>query len=200
MTVAHIICNECSYVIPASGSLHEKLVCERCGNDISSMDKKSSMQTVAFSLTALILYFPANFFPFMAMELYGNRSKANIWEGVVALYDAGSWFIALVVFVASIVLPFIKLIVLLYLAMPHKSIQTARFKTKMFRSLEAIGRWSMLDIFLLAVMVAIMKLGPWTHVEPGIGAVLFALVVIFTMFASSSFDPRLLWRNIDEEN
>lgn len=200
MSASNVICNECSHFVSISGNSHDKLVCDRCGYDLNSVDKKSLTFTVAFSITALILYFPANFFPFMAMELYGNRSSANIWEGVVALYDAGSWFIAFIVFAASIVLPFIKLIVLLYLAMPHTSERTALYKTKMFRSLEAIGRWSMLDIFLLAVMVAIMKLGPWTHVEPGIGAILFALVVIFTMFASSSFDPRLLWRNINDEN
>ncbi len=156
--------------------------------------------TLAFSLTALILYIPANLFPFMTIELYGNRNSSTIWTGVVALAESGSVAIALVVFLASIVIPFIKLALLFYLALSAKQKKHPNFKNRLYQIIEAIGRWSMLDIFLLAVLVAIMKLGPWTTVEPGLGALLFALVVIFTMLASASFDPQLLLKDENEES
>lgn len=149
--------------------------------------------TVAYSLTALIFYIPAMAFPFMSIELYGARTSATIWGGIVSLAEAGSWAIALVVFLASILIPLVKLVILFYLALSSQ-IGNARFKTRLYHFVEVIGRWSMLDIFLLAVLVAIMKLGPWTRVEPQPGAVMFALVVIFTMLASAKFDPQLLWK------
>lgn len=160
----------------------------------------SIQSTLAFSLTALILYIPANLFPFMTIELYGNRNSSTIWTGVVALAESGSVAIALVVFLASMVIPFIKLALLFYLALSAKQKKHPNFKQRLYQIIEAIGRWSMLDIFLLAVLVAIMKLGPWTTVEPGLGSLLFALVVIFTMLASASFDPQLLLKDDNEES
>lgn len=157
------------------------------------MKPKSAELTLAYSLTALILYFPANIFPFMTIELYGNRNSSTIWSGIVSLLDSGSWVIGLVVFFASMVIPCLKLITLFYLALFAKHSAHPRLLTRLYHLIEAIGRWSMLDIFLLAVLVAIMKLGPWTSVKPELGSLLFVFVVIFTMLASSSFDPRLLW-------
>lgn len=133
----------------------------------------------------------------MTMELYGSRNSATIWGGIVQLVEADSWFIAAIVFLASMVIPLLKLVALFYLSLQIEEHNRPLFKTRIYRVVEAIGRWSMLDIFLLAVLIAIMKLGPWTAVEPEPGAVMFALVVIFTMLASACFDPRLLWENQD---
>lgn len=156
---------------------------------------KSISLTLAYSLTALILYVPANIFPFMSIELYGSRNTSTIWGGIITLVESGSWPIALIVFLASIVIPFVKLLILFYLAATARNGKHLRLKTSLYKFIEAIGRWSMLDIFLLAVLVAILKLGPWTTVEPQIGSLLFALVVIFTMVASASFDPNILWED-----
>lgn len=144
-------------------------------------------------MTALILSVPANLFPFMTMELYGNRNTSTIWGGVKALAEGGSWFIALVVFLASIVVPFLKLAALLYLSL---SAGKGSFETKyrIYLAVEALGRWSMLDIFLLAILVAVLKFRPWTNAKPEVGSLLFLLVVIFTMLASAAFDPRSLRR------
>jgi len=188
-------CDVCSQQLNASSDY--SVVCERCGKS-HSIYPKSTLLTVVFSLTALIFYIPANIFPFMTMELYGNRTSSTIWQGVVSLYDSGSAFIAIIVFLASIFIPLVKLMALFYLAMTARTPTHQRFKTKLYHSVEAIGRWSMLDIFLLAVLVALIKLGHWTQVEPEIGASLFALVVIFTLLASANFDPKLIWEDIDE--
>lgn len=194
----HWLCEACGHQVPVRdpdlANRCEKARCDRCGHDFIGLKNKSLSMSLAFSLTALFLYLPANLLPFMSMELYGVKNSATIWQGVVQLADGGSWFIALVVVVASIVVPLLKLAVLFVLALRSHSERERLWKTRMYRWVEALGRWSMLDIYLLAVLVAIMKLGPWTNVEPGPGALLFAMVVIFTMLASATFHTRLIWR------
>lgn len=148
--------------------------------------------SLAFSLTALIFYVPANMLPFMTIELYGNRQSSTIWQGIVTLVDSGSITVAVVVFLASILIPLLKLLILFYLAASTGHNNNRVFKLKLLSFVETIGRWSMLDIFLLAVLVSMMKLGRWTTVQPEAGSALFTLVVIFTMLASASFDPRTL--------
>lgn len=148
--------------------------------------------SLAFSLTALIFYVPANMLPFMTIELYGNRQSSTIWQGIVTLIDSGSITVAVVVFLASILIPLLKLLILFYLAASAGHNNNRVFKLKLLNFVETIGRWSMLDIFLLAVLVSMMKLGRWTTVQPEAGSALFTLVVIFTMLASASFDPRTL--------
>lgn len=193
-----LICPVCTHPIKVPDGHQSILVCERCGYKHKKLKPKSAYLSVAFALTALIFWFPANIFPFMTIELYGNRNSSTIWGGIQELNNSGSWPIALIVLLASLVIPFVKLVVLLYLAATARRHRHSRFKTKLYHVVEAIGRWSMLDIFLLAVLVAIMKLGPWTSVEPGLGALMFAFVVIFTMLSSAYFDPLLLWKNDDE--
>lgn len=194
----YFICHFCSHQILVSGESHKTITCDRCGFKNHRLKPKSHHYTFIFTLTALILYIPANIFPFMTMELYGHRSSSTIWSGIISLSDSGSWVIALIVFLASMLIPFFKLAILLYLSLTAKTKQHPYFKTKLYQIIEAIGRWSMLDIFLLAVLVAMMKFGRLARVEPGPGSLLFAMVVIFTMLASAYFDPRLLWRNENE--
>lgn len=153
--------------------------------------------TLAFSFTALVLYIPANIYPFMTIELYGNRNSSTIWSGVVSLFESGAWAVALVVFLASLFIPLLKLAILFYLALSARTKRHPQFKNFLYKMVEAIGRWSMLDIFLLAVLVAVVKLAPWAHVQPEFGSLMFLLVVVFTMLASAYFDPKLLW---EEEN
>ena len=190
-------CRICSNTLLLPNDTTATVTCDRCGETAHHHKPKSVNATIAYSLTALIFFVPANLFPFMTIELYGNRNSSNIWQGVVSLIEDGSWPIGLIVFLASLVIPALKLIALFYLSVTAKSYSSSKFKTKLYHVIETIGRWSMLDIFLLAVLVAIMKLGHFTSVEPEIGSLFFAFVVIFTMLASASFDPQLLWK---EEN
>lgn len=180
------------------GPNDSKISCDQCRYQPVRLKYKSISRTLAFTLTALIFFIPANTLPFMTIELYGSRNSATIWSGVVTLTESGSWFIAAVVFLASIVVPIIKLLSLFILCLPSSKQKYSLAKTQLYLALELIGRWSMLDIFLLAVLVAIMKLGPWSRVEPEAGSWMFALVVIFTLLASASFDPRLLWKDKNE--
>jgi paraquat-inducible protein A len=189
----YLLCRVCEHSISLPTTLEEKILCDRCGYENPRKARKSSRLTLVFSLTALIFYFPANIFPFMTVDIYGNRTSTTIWGGVVSLADSGSLAIAVIIFLASIVIPFLKLVVLFYLALSPKNERRSKLNTRLYYIVEAIGRWSMLDIFLLAILVAIMKLGPWTTAKPEIGSLLFAFVVIFTLLASANFDPLLLW-------
>lgn len=151
---------------------------------------KAAMFTLAFSITAMILYIPANIFPFMTIELYGHRNSSTIFGGVLSLLDTGSPGLALLIFLASILIPAAKLAALFFLSLSHQDSRFRHLNRYLYRGIELIGRWSMLDIFLLAVMVAVLKLGHLANVQPEVGSGLFAGVVVFTMLASASFDPK----------
>lgn len=193
----YYVCNVCSHsVLVADG---KSIVCTHCGHRDSRIKPKDARLALIFSLTALIFYVPALVFPFMTVELYGNRNSSTIWSGILELAKGGSIAIALIVFLASVLIPILKLLILFYLSISWRGGQHQHFKTSLYHFVEAIGRWSMLDIFLLAVLVAVMKLGPMTDVQPEKGSVMFLLVVIFTMLASAFFDPKLLWEGNNEK-
>ncbi|WP_413586617.1 paraquat-inducible protein A [Bdellovibrio sp. HCB274] len=187
-------CKVCEEILPDSGSSFF-VACKNCGTINHVGSKAGPLLSLMCATSALILYVPANLLPFMSLEVYGNKNTATIWEGIVTLSQGGSWGIAIVVFLASILIPFAKLIILFYLGLSAKSQGQQKLRTRLYNIVEVIGRWSMLDIFLLAVLVAVMKMGPWAHAEPGAGAWIFALVVIFTMISSAAFDPTTIWKN-----
>lgn len=171
----------------------QDLHCDRCGHVDKRSEPKSPRLALIFALTALVFYIPAMLLPFMTVELYGNRSSSTVWGGIISLAEAGSWGIAIVVFFASILIPAMKLIIMFYLCASAETGVHQRFKVSLYHFVEAIGRWSMLDIFLLAILVAILKLGHWTTVKAEMGSAMFLLVVVFTMLSSAQFDPRVLW-------
>lgn len=190
-------CEICSQ--PVIGIEGKTSICPHCGHRDRRFAHRSSQLSLVFSLTALIFYIPANVFPFMTIELYGNRNSSTIWSGILSLLEQKSYAIALVVFMASILIPVLKLLILFYLSATGGNGHHSKFKMTLYHFVEAIGRWSMLDIFLLAILVAMVKLGHWTTVQPEIGAGIFAMVVIFTMMASAYFDPRVLWKGKNEK-
>ena len=154
----------------------------------------------AFSLAALILYFPANIFPILEADMYGAVSQNTVWEGCVRLYQDGDFVVAAIVFLASMLIPFLKLLGLFFLVTTAKlnytGLRLPRFWV--YRTIEMVGRWAMLDVFVMAVLVSLVKLGHLARVIPGPGLFTFALVVVFTVLASASFDPQLIWDRGDE--
>lgn len=169
--------------------------CARCGGLLAAGARGSLHATAAFAVAALILYLPANLYPIMRMHFYGAYSESTVWDGVVSLAQHNQWFVAAVVFLASIAIPLLKLSVLLYLVLSTRIGlgRRLRERTRIFRFVDVIGPWAMLDVFLLAVLVALVKLGTIATILPGPGLVAFASVVVFTMLASASFDPKLIW-------
>jgi paraquat-inducible protein A len=173
----------------------QRAECPRCGSTVTEAPHGSLRLTAALAIAALILYVPANIYPILRMHFYGAYSENTVWDGVVSLAEHNQYFVALIVFLASIVIPVLKLAALLYLVI------TARFKigrrlrdrVRIYRFIDIIGPWAMLDVFLLAVLVSLVKLGQIATILPGPGLIAFTAVVVLTMFASASFDPRAIW-------
>jgi paraquat-inducible protein A len=173
------------------------LACPRCAAPLWRRKPDSIQKTWALLAAAAILYVPANALPVMTLTLVGRSERETILSGVVELFQSGMWEIGALVFVASITVPLLKILTLSYLLFTvrrRSSLRPAE-RTRLYRFIEYIGRWSMIDMFMLSILVALVQLGWLATVQPGPGATCFAGVVILTMFAASSFDPRLIWDN-----
>jgi paraquat-inducible protein A len=170
--------------------------CTRCGAFIAAGVSRARLEVVAaLSLAALVLYVPANVYPILRMYLHGSYSESTVWDGVVTLMTHNEWAVAAIVFLASMVIPVVKLAGLLSLVVTAWMGwgQRLRERTQLYKLIDAIGPWAMLDVFLLAVLVALVKLSSWAKVIPGPGLMAFTAVVILTMLASAAFDPKLIW-------
>jgi paraquat-inducible protein A len=160
------------------------------------------VRTWALLLTAAILYIPANLLPIMTVNSLGKGQSDTIMSGIVELANLGMLPIAAVVFIASILVPIFKMVgisLLLYSVQRHQPM-SVRQRIVMYRFIEWIGRWSMLDIFVIAILVAVVRFGSLASIEPGLGAMAFASVVILTMLAALTFDPRLIWDNTESDD
>jgi paraquat-inducible protein A len=169
--------------------------CRRCGGKLEWRREHSIQYTWALLVAAAICYIPANVLPVLNTTALGSTESDTIIGGVALLYNTGSWPLALIVLIASVMVPLGKLIALSYLliSVQRGSIQSNRERTRLFRLVEFIGRWSMLDVFVDTFTVALVQLQPLMSVEPGPGVLFFAAVVVLTMIAAASFDPRLIW-------
>jgi paraquat-inducible protein A len=171
------------------------MCCRRCGAALHQRKPDSIARTWALLIASYILYVPANVLPMMRTgSLFGAQSD-TIMSGVVYLWHSGSWHISLVVFIASIVVPLAKMLSLTYLLISvqlgwtHRSLE----RTKLYRILEFVGPWSMLDVFVVMILVALVQLKGLASIQPGWAVAAFGAVVVLTMFAAMAFDPRLLW-------
>lgn len=183
-------CHSCGAVYPLS-----EPQCARCGAALHSRKPLSLQRTWAYLLVGIFAYIPANVLPIMNTKWLGGSSSDTIMSGVMALADSGSLFVALVVFVASVCIPVLKFIIILGLTL---SLQFGwQWSEKQMHRLhvliELIGRWSMIDVFVVAVLAALIQLGVFLNITPGPGIVAFALSVVFTMLAATAIDTRLLW-------
>ena len=173
--------------------------CYRCGSTIAARKTNSIGRTAAFSLAALILYVPANIYPILRMNYYGAYSESTVWDGCVNLFKDGQWPVAGIVFLASIVIPLCKLVALFFLVITTKLKSTGARQQRvwLYKVINVIGPWAMLDVFLLSILVALVKLQQIATILPGRGFLAFTAMVVFTVFASSSFDPKLIWDEKD---
>jgi paraquat-inducible protein A len=176
--------------------------CPRCGSTMHLRKNDSIQRTLALLVTACLLYIPANLYPIMYTDQLGSTEASTIMGGVILLIELGSVPVAVVIFIFSVVVPSGKLMTLFYLVwtVERHSPLNARQRSVMYRITEFIGKWSMVDVFVVSILVALVHLGGLLVIRPGIAAVSFAGVVIITMIAAESFDSRLIWDNIEENN
>jgi paraquat-inducible protein A len=165
--------------------------------------KSSSIQrTLALLITASILYIPANLLPIMITDQLGSAEPSTILGGVVLLIDLGSAPIAAVIFFASVMVPLSKLFAMFYLCwyVEKGAMESNQQNTTVYRIAEFVGKWSMVDVFVVAILVALVNLGGLMAIRPGTAALAFAGVVVITMVAAECFDPRLMWDKLDKSN
>lgn len=187
-------CHTCGKVAPVAEEC-----CPRCGSRIHTRKPDSISRTIAFMIAAAMLYIPAMTLPVMTLQELGDIEPTTIVEGMLDFWNSGDYPIALVIFSASILIPILKIVALVWLcaAATGRVEPSPRMLAKVYWLTELLGRWSMIDIFVVGILVAMVQVGTYMTVTPGPGALAFGAVVILTMFAASSFDPRLLWDRID---
>lgn len=195
-----VACHSCNLLSKAvSAGPHAKAVCPRCGEVLHARKPDSIARTWALLIAAVICYIPANLLPMTVVTSLGNTQEDTIISGVIYFLNHGQWPIGLVIFAASIVLPLGKIFSLGYLliSVQRKSQWRPEERAKLYRMTEAIGRWSMTDIYVVTILVALVSLGNLATVKAGPGAIFFGAVVIITIFAAMSFDPRKIWDNME---
>jgi len=173
--------------------------CRLCGAEVHSRKPNSLQRTWAFLLVGFMAYIPANIYPIMLTRSFGDNTSDTIFSGVIALMQSGSIFVAIVVFVASVVIPVAKFLIIagLALSLHFRWDMSEHTRHVLHTVTEFIGRWSMIDVFVVAVLAALIQLGAILTIEPGVGINLFALSVVFTMFSATSLDPRLIWDGVE---
>jgi paraquat-inducible protein A len=198
-----VSCHDCHLLSrwepPSSG---QKAHCTRCGAPLHLRKPNSITRTWALMAAACIFYIPANLLPMTITSSLGHTEGDTIMSGVIYFLFHGSPEIAVVIFVASIFLPILKLIILAYLliSVQCKSAWRPRDRTQLYRITEAVGRWSMTDVYVVTILVALVKLGIFASIDAGPAAVYFAAVVVITLIAAESFDPRLIWDALEEKH
>ncbi len=187
------VCNACHALQPCLPGIYIR--CRRCQARVSVRIPHSLQKTWFFIVTATLLLLPANLLPIMIVLNWGRAEPDTILSGIIKLALEGYPGIAVIVFTASVIVPIGKLLALsgLLLSVQQRWRMSQHRRAQLFRVLEFLGRWSMLDIFVVAIMVALVHLGQVVAVQPGMGALLFGATVILTLMASLSFDPRLIW-------
>ncbi len=182
------LCDVCEFLAPMRDG-----ECPRCGHRLHLRHEGSLQRTWALTIAAFLLYFPANLLPVLRVESFQGDHQNTIIGGVIEFWQQGDYPVALIIFCASVVIPVLKIISIITLCVAARSGRRPRPMTRIYRVTEFIGRWSMVDVFVVAILVGLVQLGSAISIHPGAGALSFAAVVVLTMFAAMSFDPRLIW-------
>ena len=190
-------CQTCGKVSPVA-----MRNCPRCGSRLHLRKQRSIENTVSLMIAASILYIPSHLLPIMTVTELGEVTHNTIISGMMYFWRDGAYPIAIVIFTASILIPLLKILALSWLcaAATGKVHPSPVTLGRLYWFTELLGRWSMIDIFVVGILVSVVQLGNYMTVVPGAGAIAFAAVVLLTMFAAMSFEPRLLWDRLDAMN
>ncbi|QRV24345.1 paraquat-inducible protein A [Marinomonas foliarum] len=178
----------------ATQAIHTKH-CDRCGHSVYSRRPRSISTTAALLVASLVMYIPANVFPIMQTTFLGTTDPSTIMGGVLLLWSLGSYPVALIILIASVVIPLAKVLALTWLCWQayFPSNQQTGQKIKLYRITEFVGRWSMIDVFVVAILTSLVQMGNFMSILPGPAVLSFTAVIVLTMLAAMTFDPRLLW-------
>lgn len=182
------LCHTCGLASPVTDER-----CPRCNGSLHLRLRDSLQRTWALTFAAILLYFPANLLPVLSVESFAGDQTNTILSGVIQFWQEGDYPVAIIIFGASVMIPVMKIFAIIALCLSARSGRRPREMTRLYRVTEFVGRWSMVDVFVVAILVAVVQLGTTISIHPGAGALSFAAVVVLTMFAAMSFDPRLIW-------
>jgi paraquat-inducible protein A len=185
-------CKRCTRV-SAEGTRN----CQRCGGKINSRDPKSLQKVIAWWLLGVACYIPGNLYPMLETKTLVGSDSSTIIGGAVELAHHGAWGVAIIILIASAVIPMAKFIIILGLVIGVRrgSQISDGLRQKLYEVVEYIGRWSMIDVFVVAVLSSLVQLQTLVNISPGTASIFFALSVIFTMLSAQNFDSRMIWDN-----
>jgi len=197
-----VSCHDCHLLVKIDAAAPHHPRCPRCGSSLHARKPNSLARAWALLLAAAIMYIPANVLPMTITSALGSVQSDTIMSGVIYFIHSGSWEIAAVIFIASVFVPLAKLCILVFLlvSVQLRSHWRPKDRTVLYRITELVGRWSMVDVYVVTILVALVKLGAVASIEAGPAAVYFASVVVLTMLAAESFDPRIIWDVIEEDS
>lgn len=189
-------CHACGQVMRIGGGSR----CPRCGSAVHLRKPESVARCWAALITAVILYIPANLLPIMQTTSLGDTESNTIMSGILLLWHSGSWDLALIVFIASMVVPLGKLLALavLLVSVQHHPLGSPRQLSRLYRLVELVGKWSMLDVYVVTLLATVVRFDAFMSVHAGSGALAFGGVVVMTMLSAQAFDPRLIWDKASE--
>jgi paraquat-inducible protein A len=194
-------CHSCGLLMRSAAHRHDA-VCPRCGGHVHARKPNSISRTWAFLVAAMVLYIPANLLPVMNTSSLFGSEKDTIMSGVVYLWTSGSWPLAIIVFIASVAVPMLKILALVFLVVcaQTRSRWVPQQRARIYRLVEIAGRWSMLDLYVITILVALVQFQGLATIQAGPAAIAFGSVVVLTMFAAMSFDPRLIWDKAEKNH
>ena len=193
------VCPSCHKV---NSMTNKRTVCVRCHTKFYQRKPQSIQYTLAWTLAALAMFIPANIYPMMIFYKFGIVEHSTILEGIASFIESGTYPLAIIIFVASFIVPLGKILVL-FILMTKTLFHDRRrpfLQTNLYRLIDSLGAWSMLDVFVVVVMAGVVNMGFITSIEAGLGITYFTLMVVCTMIATVSFDPRLLWDNVIKDD
>lgn len=196
-----LACHSCGLVQRAAPEAHG-LACARCGSSLHFRKPNSLSRAWALLIASYVLIIPANILPVMHTGSLFGSDRDTILSGVIYLWTSGSQPLAIILFIASIAIPVTKLLSLTFLliSVQRRSVWAPRERTRLYRVLELVGRWSMIDVYVAAMLTALVQFGSLMSIRAGSGAIAFGAVVVLTIFAAESFDPRLIWDSAESED
>ncbi|MBK0063138.1 MULTISPECIES: paraquat-inducible protein A [unclassified Acinetobacter] len=199
--LAFVTCHCCGLLNTQTNQMDQHQYCSRCRTALHVRKDHSQSRTLALVIAATILYIPANLLPMTITDSLLGHQQDTIMSGVIYFWQSGDYFVAAVIFTASIFIPMVKLLILYFLVFMVRMQSSAQWNmlpshcSVLYRIVEFVGRWSMIDVFVVALLTALIQIQSLATILAGPGAVAFGAVVVLTMFASLSFDPRIIWDN-----
>lgn len=188
-----ISCKNCHKVYEKES--YDEFICNRCNHKVKRRIKNSLQISLSLTICAILFYIPAMIYPMMEVTQFGIKVDSTILEGVINFLSTEDYFIAGVIFLASVIIPIVKLVSLMIIFISLKiNIQISnKNKNKIFKFVKIIGKWSMIDIYVVALLASVVQLGEILNIKSGFAATSFALMVILTMIAANRFDTRIIW-------